>query len=108
MSCKENVKALYTDENFEERNADPYFNEINTDTETFSYAHSEGPKKVMFQAIYIGNYSRLCADIKGKMYSMIDYDPHSSLEGIYDNTYKIPMYVDKSTTISLMPTAYYE
>ena len=31
-----------------------------------------------------------------------------SPEGIYDNTYKIAMYVDNSTTVSLMPTAYYE
>ena len=39
---------------------------------------------------------------------MIDYDPDSSLEGIYDNTYKIPMYDDNGTTVNLMPTTYYE
>ena len=39
---------------------------------------------------------------------MINYDPDSSLEGMYDNTYKIPMYVDNGTTVNLMPTTYYE
>ena len=39
---------------------------------------------------------------------MINYDPDSSLEGIYDNTYKIPMYVDNGTTANLMPMAYNE
>ena len=62
----------------------------------------------MVQAVYLGNYSRLCADIKGEGYSMIDYNPDSSLEGIYDNTYKIPMFVDNGTTVNLMPTAFYE
>ena len=39
---------------------------------------------------------------------MIDYDPDSSLQGIYDNTYKISMFVDNGTTVNLMPTAFYE
>ena len=39
---------------------------------------------------------------------MIDYDPDGSLEGIYDNTYKIPMFVDNGTTVNLMPTAFDE
>ena len=108
MSHKENAKALFNDENIDEWNADPYFDEINTDTETFSYVHYDGPNQVMVQAIYIGNYSRLCADIKGETYSMINYDPDGSLEGMYDNTYKIPMYVDNGTTVNLMPTTYYE
>ena len=108
MSHKENAKALFNDENIDEWNADLYFNEINTDTETFSYAHYDGPNQVMVQAIYLGNYSRLCADIKGETYSMIDYDPDGSLEDMYDNTYKIPMYVDNGTTVNLMPTTYYE
>ena len=108
MSCKENAKALFTDENIDKWNADPDFDEINTDTETFSYAYYDGPNQVMVQAIYIGNYSRLCADIKDETYSMIDYDPDSSLEGTYDNTYKIPMYVDNGTTVNLMPTTYYK
>ena len=48
MFRKENAKTLYTDdENFEEWNADPYFDESNTDTETFSYAHYDGPNQVM-------------------------------------------------------------
>ena len=38
---------------------------------------------------------------------MIDYDPDGSLEGIYDNTYKIPMFVNNGTTVNLMPTAFY-
>ena len=108
MSHKENAKALYADENLNEWNADPYFDEGITDTETFSYGHYDGPKQIMVQAVYLGNYSRLCADIKGEGYSMIDYDPDSSLEGIYDNTYKIPMFVDNGTTVNLMPTAFYE
>ena len=108
MSHKENAKALFNDENIDEWNTDPYFDEINTDTEIFSYAHYDGPNQVMVQAVYLGNYSRLCADIKGETYSMINYDPDSSLEGMYDNTYKIPMYVDNGTTINLMPTTYYE
>ena len=62
----------------------------------------------MVQAVYLGNYSRLCADIKGEGYSMIDYDPDGSLEGTYDNTYKIPMFIDNGTTVNLMPTAFYE
>ena len=33
MSHKENAKALFNDENIDEWNADPYFNEINTDTQ---------------------------------------------------------------------------
>ena len=108
MSHKENAKALFHDENIDEWNADPYFDEINTDTETFSYTHYDGPNQVMVQAVYLGNYSRMCADIKGETYSMIDYDPDGSLEGMYDNTYKIPMYVDNGTTVNLMPTTYYE
>ena len=108
MSCKENAKALFNDENIDEWNADPYFDEINTDTETFSYAHYDGPNQVMVQAIYLGNYSRLCANIKGETYSMIDYDLDGSLEGMYDNTYKIPMNVDNGTTVNLMPATYYE
>ena len=43
MSCKENAKALFNDENIDEWNTDPYFDEINTDTETFSHAHYDGP-----------------------------------------------------------------
>ena len=108
MSHKENAKALYTNENLNEWNADPYLDEGITDTETFSYGHYDGPKQVMVQAVYIGNYSKLCADIKGEMYSMIDYNPDASLEGIYDNTYKIPIFVDDGTTVNLMPTAFYE
>ena len=60
MSRKENAKALFIDENIDEWNADPYFNEITTDTETFLYVHFDGPNQVMVQAVYIGNYSRLC------------------------------------------------
>ena len=60
MSQKDNAKALYTNENFDKWNTDPYFDEINTDTEMFSYAHCEGPSQVMVQAVYKGNYSRLC------------------------------------------------
>ena len=109
MSRKENAKALFNDENIDEWNADPYFDETNTDTQnTFSYAHCDGPNQVMVQAVYLDNYSRLCADIKGETYSMVDYDPDGSLEGLYDNTYKIPMYVDNGTTVNLMPTTYYE
>ena len=48
---------------------DPYFDEGITDTETFSYGHYDGPKQIMVQAVYLGNYSRLCADIKGEGYS---------------------------------------
>ena len=63
MSCKENAKALYANKNLNEWNADPYFDEGITDTETFSYGHYDGPKKIMVQAVYLGNYSRLCANI---------------------------------------------
>ena len=108
MSHKENAKALYNDENFNEWNADSYFDDSITDTETFSYGHYDGPKQIMVHAVYLGNYSRLCADIKGEGYSMIDYDPDGFLEGIYDNTYKIPMFVDNGTTVNLMPTAFCE
>ena len=108
MSRKENAKALYNDENFNEWNADSYFDDSITDTETFSYGHYDGPKQIMVQAVYLGNYSQLCADIKGEGYSMIDYNPDGSLERIYDNTYKIPMFVDNGTTVNLMPTAFYE
>ena len=44
MSRKENAKALYNDENFNEWNADSYFDDSITDTETFSYGHYDGPK----------------------------------------------------------------
>ena len=57
MSHKENAKALFNDENIDEWNTDPYFNEMTTDTETFSYAHYDGPNQIMIQAIYLGNYS---------------------------------------------------
>ena len=43
MSHKENAKALYNDENFNEWNTDPYFDDSITDTETFSYGHYDGP-----------------------------------------------------------------
>ena len=57
MSRKENAKALYATENIDEWNGDPYFKEVNTDTETFSYAHYDGPKHVVVQAVYISNYA---------------------------------------------------
>ena len=33
---------------------------------------------------------------------------NGNLEGIYDNTYTIPMYVDNGTTVNLMPISYYD
>ena len=62
----------------------------------------------MVQAVYIGNYVPVCADIKAEPFSMITYDAEGNLKGIYDHTYTIPMYVDNGTTINLMPTHYYE
>ena len=59
ISHKKNTKALYADENIDEWNADPYFDNTNTDTETYSYAEYDGPKQLMVQAIYIGNYSHI-------------------------------------------------
>ena len=108
MSCKENTKALYAEENINEWNADPYLDEAMTDTETFSYAHYDGPKQVMVQAVYIGNYARILADIKGEVYSTLMYNQDGSLEGIYDDTYTIPMYIDNGTTVNIMPTWFYE
>ena len=108
MSRKENAKALYAEENLNEWNADPYFDEVNTDTETFSYAHYDGPKQVMVQAVYIGNYARILVDIKGEVYSMLTYSPDGSLKGFYDDTYTIPMYIDNGTMVNIMPMWYYE
>ena len=48
------------------------------------------------------------ADIQGDVYSMLTYDQDGSLEGIYDDTYMIPMYIDNGTTVNIMPTWYYE
>ena len=61
----------------------------------------------MVQAVYMGNYSPVSADIKGDFYSLITYDENGNLEGIYDNTYTIPLYVDNGSTVNLMPTWYY-
>ena len=108
LSCKENSKSLYADENIDEWNADPYLDNAYTDTETFSYAHYDGPKQVMVQAVYIGNYARVLADIKDETYSMLTYNSDGSLEGIYDDTYTIPMFIDNGTTVNIMPTWYYE
>ena len=108
MSRKENTKALYAEENINEWNADPYLDEAMTDTETFSYAHYDRPKQVMAQAVYIGNYARILADIKGEVYSTLMYNQDGSLGGIYDDTYTIPMYIDNGTTVNIMPTWFYE
>ena len=62
----------------------------------------------MVQAVYIGNYARILADIKGDAYSMLTYNKDGSLEGIYDDTYTIPMYIDNGTMVNIMPTWYYE
>ena len=108
MSRKENAKASHAEENIDKWNSDPYLDAALTDTETFSYGHYNRPKQVMVQAVYIGNYARICADIKGEAYSLINYAQDGSLEGIYDDTYTIPMYVDNGTTVNLMPTKFYE
>ena len=94
LSRKENSKALYANENIDEWNADPYFDDEYTDTEMFLYAHYDGPKQVMVQAVYIGNYARILADIKGETYSMLNYNSDSYLDRIYDDTYTIPMYIN--------------
>ena len=57
MSHKVNAKALYNDENFNEWNADSFFNDSITDTETFFYGHYDGRKQIMVQVVYLGNYS---------------------------------------------------
>ena len=108
MSHKDNMKALYDDSVNTEWDSNPYFNEQCHDTETFSYMHYDSSKQIMVQAVYIGNYSPVSADIKGELYSMITYDQDGNLEGIYDNTYTIPLYVDNESTVNLMPTWYYD
>ena len=108
MSRKDNAKPLYDDSVNTEWDSNSYVNEKCHDTEMFSYMHYDSSKQIMVQAVYIGNYSPVSADIKGESYSMITYDEDSNLEGIYDNTYTIPMYVDNGSTVNLLPTWYYE
>ena len=108
MSRKDNNKLLYSDEHDHEWRSDFYFNEDSNDTETFCYMHYDRSNQIMVQAVYLGNYSYVCADIKGEPFSMITYDSDGKLEGTYDNTYAIPMYVDNGTTVNLMPTTFYE
>ena len=56
-----------------EWNADPYLDEAMTDTETFSYAHYDGPKQVMVQAVYVvqaespGETSPCCTQIHKRL-----------------------------------------
>ena len=108
MSRKDNTKTLYDDSDNIEWDSHPYFKEKCHDTETFSYMHYDSSKQIMVQAVYIGNYSPISADIKGESYSMITYDDNVTLEGIYDNTYTIPLYVNNGSTVNLMPTWYYD
>ena len=108
MSCKENAKLLYDEVSNLNLHANPYFGDPCHDIETFSYMHYDRSNQVMVQAVYIGNYMPVCADIKGEPFSMINYDSEGNLKGLYDNTYTIPMYVNNGTTVNLMPTHYYE
>ncbi|MCG8626899.1 MAG: hypothetical protein MJE68_33470, partial [Proteobacteria bacterium] len=62
----------------------------------------------MVQAVYMGNYSPVCADIKDEPYSMINYNTDGTMTGTYDNTYTIPVYIDNGTTVNLMPTHFYD
>ena len=66
MSCKDNTKSLYDDIDNIEWDSTPYFEDKCHDTETFSYMHYDSSKQVMVQAVYIGNYSPVSADIKGE------------------------------------------
>ena len=107
MSQKDNTKSLYEDIENTEWDSTPYFEDGCHDTETFHYMHYDSSKQVMVQAIYMGSYSPISTDIKGDSYSLITYDENGTLEGIYDNTYTIPLYVDNGFTINLMPTWHY-
>ena len=107
MSQKDNTKSLYEDIENTEWDSTPYFEDGCHDTETFHYMHYDSSMQVMIQAVYMGNYSPVSTDIKGDSYSLITYDENGTLEGIYDNTYTIPLYVDNGSTVNLMPTWYY-
>ena len=107
MSRKENTKSLYDEHRLNEWDADPYFNETSHDTETFTYMQHDANNKVMVQAVYMGNYAPVCADIKREPYSMINYHDDGTLQGVYDNTYTVPIYIDNGSTVNVMPTWYY-
>ena len=57
----------------------------------------------MVQGVYIGNTSPLVANIKTQPYSQIQYADDGLVTGVYDNTHEIPVLVDNSSTLNLMP-----
>ena len=83
-------------------------NQGTIDTETFSYSHETSTKHVLVQGVYVGSASPLIADIKTEPYSIITYTDDGMLTGTYDNTHKIPIYVDNGTMLNIMPTHFYE
>ena len=109
MSCKDNLKQLY---NLQPAGmCDGQYKSLpqeTLDTETFQYSHETSTKHVLVQGVYVGSASPPIADIKTEPYSVITYTDDSMLTETYDNTHDIPIYVDKSTTLNIMPTHFYE
>ena len=105
MSRKDNLKHLYNSQ--PEGMCDNKYESLNQgtiDTETFSYSHETSTKHVLVQGVYVGSASPLIADIKTEPYSIITYTDDGMLTGTYDNTHKIPIYVDNGTMLNIMAT----
>ena len=97
MSQKDNLKHLYNSQ--PEGMYDNKYDSLDQgtiDTETFSYSHKTSTKHVLVQGVYVGSASPLIADIKTEPYSIITYTDDGMLTGTYDNTHKIPIYVDNA------------
>ena len=109
MSQKDNLKTLYNSqpEGMCDNNYDS-LDQGTIDTETFSYSHETSTRHVLVQGVYVGSASPLIADIKTEPYSVITYTEDGMLNGTYDNTHEIPIYVDNGTTLNIMPTHIYE
>ena len=109
MSCKDNLKQLYNSQ--PEGMCDNQYKSLEqgvVDTETFQYSHKTSTKHVLVQGVYVGSASPLIADIKTEPYSIITYTDDGMLTGTYGNTHDIPIYVNNGTTLSIMPTYFYD
>ena len=105
MSQKDNLKLLYN--SLPEGMCDNEYESLEqavNDVETFQYSHETSTKHVLVQGVYVGSASPLIADIKTQPYSMLTYIDDSIMTGRYDNTHDIPIYIDNSSTLNIMPT----
>ena len=109
MSRKDNLKPLYN--SLPQGLCDNEYESLNqavNDVEMFQYSHEVSTKHVLVQGVYVGSASPLIADIKTQPYSMLTYHDDGMMNGTYENTHDIPIYIDNGSTLNIMPTHFYD